>query len=82
MARFRLTRAISTAQVKFVAGEIVCDTPGAAVAGDKVWVGLTAATMGSGMIALDSGATTMKAASAWANEQAPLTITGVDSVGR
>ena len=81
MARFRLMKAISTAQVRFAAGEVVTDTIPLTVPADRHWPGLTAATMFSGMVPLDASATTMKYQSVWANEALPATILGVDSIG-
>jgi len=81
MARFRLMKAIATGALRFHAGEVVTDTIPLSVAGDRHWPTLTAATMASGMVPLDASATTMKAASAWANEVLPATVLGVDSIG-
>ena len=81
MARFRLMKAIATGALRFHAGEIVTDTIPLAVAGDRHWPTLTAATMASGMVPLDASATTMKSQSAWANEVLPATVLGVDSIG-
>jgi hypothetical protein len=81
MARFRLTKAFVVGGIKFCAGDIVSDAAPTTV-GDKHWPGLTAGTMGSGMVPIDGPATTMKNASAFASEQVPATITGVDSIGR
>jgi hypothetical protein len=81
MARFRLMKAIATGALRFHAGEVVTDTIPSAVPTDRHWPTLTAATMASGMVPLDASATTMKAASAWANEVLPATVLGVDSIG-
>ena len=81
MARFQLTQAIAISQARFHAGEIVTDQQPATVAGDRYWPGLTSQTMAPGMVPLDAGATTMKAASAFAGEVIRTWITGVDSVG-
>jgi len=81
MARFRLTQAIATAQVRFHAGDVVTDTIPLTVATDRYWPGLSAAVMGPGMIALDASATTMKGSSKFAGEVISATILGVDSIG-
>jgi len=81
LARFRLMKAIATGALRFHAGEVVTDTIPLTVATDRHWPTLTAATMASGMVPLDAAATTMKAASAWANEVLPATVLGVDSIG-
>ena len=74
-------KAISTAQERFYAGQVVTDTIPLTVATDRYWPGLTAAKMFSGMAPLDASATSMKNASVWANEVLPATILGVDSIG-
>jgi hypothetical protein len=81
MARFRLTKAVSTAQVRFAAGDVVTDVLPLTVSSDRHWPDLTAAKMHSGMVPLDASASTMKAASPWAGEVLSATILGVDSVG-
>ena len=81
MARFRLMKAIATGALRFHAGEVVTDTIPLTVAGDRHWPTLTAATMASGMVPLDASASSMKAASQWANEVLPATVLGVDSTG-
>jgi hypothetical protein len=80
MARFRLTQAIAISQARFHAGEIVTDTLPVSATDDRYWQGLTSATMAPGMVPLDAGATSMKAASAFANEVIRTWITGVDSI--
>ena len=81
LARFRLTQAIATAQVRYAAGDVVTDTLPLPAPADRHWPGLSSATMGPGMIPLDGAATAMKSASQFANEQIALTIQGVHSVG-
>jgi hypothetical protein len=81
MARFQLTQAIALPQVRFRAGDVVTDLQPATVAGDRYWAGLSATTMGPGMVPLDSGATTMKVASAFNGEVIRTWITGADSIG-
>jgi hypothetical protein len=80
MARFQLTQAIAIAQARFHAGEIVTDLLPAPVIGDRYWPGLTSATMAPGMVALDAGAISMKAASAFNGEVIRTWITGADSI--
>jgi len=81
MSRFRLTQSIVVGATKFIGGEIVTDVQPPSVAGDRYWSGLTAATMAAGMVPLDSAATTMKSASAFANENVPNVVLGVHSIG-
>jgi len=81
MARFRLMKAIAAGALKFHAGDVVTDTIPLTVPTDRHWPTLTAATMASGMVPLDASASSMKAASVWANEVLPATILGVDSIG-
>jgi hypothetical protein len=81
LARFRLTQAIAIANQRYHAGEVVTDTLPPTVPDDRHWPGLSAAVMGPGMVPLDSGATAMKAGSAFASEVIRSTITGADSVG-
>jgi hypothetical protein len=80
VSRFQLTQAIALPQVRFKAGDIVTDVQPATVAGDRYWQGLSSATMAPGMVPLDGGATTMKAASQFANEAIRTWITGADSI--
>ena len=80
MSRFQLTQAIALPQARFKAGDIVTDVQPAAVAGDRYWPGLSAATMGPGMVPLDGSATTMKNASPFASEAVRAWITGADSI--
>jgi len=80
MARFRLTQSIFVGQTKYHGGEVVTDLSPPSVAGDRVWLGLTFATMAPGMVPLDASATTMKATSAFANENVPNVILGVHSI--
>jgi hypothetical protein len=82
VARFRLTRAVAVGAFRFHAGEIVVDGQAAVLAPtDRIWNGLTAASMISGMVPLDATANTMKSASIYANEPAVTVIQGVDSIG-
>jgi hypothetical protein len=81
MARFQLTQSIVVGATKYHGGEIVTDTIPLTVPGDRHWPTLTAATMAPGMIPLDGPATTMKQASAFANENVPKVIHGVHSIG-
>ena len=81
MARFKLTQAVAVSPWRFHAGEIVADSQANAQLGDRVWNGLTSATMAPGMTPLDASATSMKAASPFANEPAATAITGADSIG-
>ena len=81
MSRFRLTQAISTAQVRFHAGEVVTDQIPLNVPTDEYWPGLSASTMAPGMNPLDRAATSMKANHAFAGAVIHCTITGADSVG-
>jgi hypothetical protein len=74
-------KAIASGALRFHAGEVVTDTIPLTVPTDRHWPTLTSATMASGMVPLDASATTMKAASPWANEVLPATILGVDSIG-
>jgi len=80
VSRFQLTQAIALPQARFKAGDIVTDVQPAAVAGDRYWPGLSAATMGPGMVPLDGSATTMKNASPFASEAVRAWITGADSI--
>jgi hypothetical protein len=81
MARFRLTQSIVVGAVDYHGGEVVTDIQPPSVPGDRVWLGLSSAVMAPGMVPLDGAATTMKAASAFANEQVPNAILGVHSIG-
>jgi hypothetical protein len=80
MARFKLTQAVAVSQYRFSADQIVADSQANAQPGDQIWNGLTAAKMIPGMQPLDGSATTMKAASIYANEPTVTSITGVDSI--
>jgi hypothetical protein len=80
MARFQLTMAVSVGQVCFAAGEIVTDLQPAPVLGDRYWQGLSSATMAPGMVPLDAGAVSMKAASPFNGEVIRTWITGGDSI--
>lgn len=81
MARFQLTQSIFVGQTKYHGGEVVTDLSPPSVAGDRVWIGPSSAVMAPGMVPLDGSATTMKKGSAFANEQVPSVITGVNSIG-
>lgn len=84
MARFRTSAAFYSDAVgvgRVGAGRTVADSQANAVAGDVIWTGLTSASLPQGMIPLDGAATTMKAASPWANTPLSATILGADSVG-
>jgi hypothetical protein len=81
MARFKLTQAVAVSPWRFRAGETVADSQANAQLGDRVWNGLTSATMAPGMAPLDASATSMKAASVYANEPAATAISGADSIG-
>jgi len=81
MARFQLTQSIFVKDTKYHGGEVVTDIQPPSVPTDRVWIGLTAATMAPGMVPLDGLATTMKSASAFATENVPSVITGVNSIG-
>jgi hypothetical protein len=63
MARFQSTAAFVVAGRRYKAGIIYADTVGSALAGDVVWVGLDSTKMSPGLIPLDAGAASMKAAS-------------------
>jgi hypothetical protein len=82
--RFQLTQAICLPQVRYRAGTIVTDQivtnllP-VSERGDQYWPGLSAATMGPGMVPLDAAAVTAKASSVYANEIIRCCATGVDS---
>lgn len=80
MVRFRLTQSIFVGQTKYHGGEVVTDVNPPSVATDRVWIGLTAATMAPGMVPLDIPSQNMKAASAFADENVPMVITGVNSI--
>jgi len=80
MARFRLTQAVPLGQFRWTAGDTVADSQANAQPGDHVWVGLTSATMVEGMTPLDASATSMRAASQWANVPLRNVIYGVDSI--
>jgi hypothetical protein len=67
MARFRLTQSLIIGQFRWAAGNTVADSQANAQAGDIVWTGLSSTTMIEGMTPLDSSATSMRAASQWAN---------------
>ena len=81
MARFRLTQALIVGQFRWSAGNTVADSQANAQAGDIVWTGLNSATMVEGMTPLDGLATSMRAASQWANVPLRNVIFGVDSIG-
>ena len=80
MARFRLTQAVPVGQFRWSAGDTVADSQANAQPGDHVWIGLNSATMAEGMTPLDASATSVRAASAWANVPLRNVIYGVDSV--
>lgn len=81
MARFQTTAAFVMNHKSYKAGTIFADTQGNALAGDIVWIGtLNAAAMSPHLQPLDAGATTVKAASRFANSPVP-TIDGVNSIG-
>ena len=80
MARFRLTQAVVVGQFRWSAGDTVADSQANAQPGDHVWVGLNSATMVEGMTPLDSSATSMRAASNYANVPVRNVIYGVDSI--
>jgi len=73
-------KAIGTGSLRFSAGDVVTDAIPLTVPTDRHWPGLTAAKMHSGMVPLDASASSMKAASVWANEALPATVLGVDSI--
>jgi hypothetical protein len=80
MARFRLTQALIVGQFRWSAGNTVADSQANAQPGDIVWTGLSSTTMIEGMTPLDSSATSMRAASQWANVPLRNVIYGVDSI--
>jgi hypothetical protein len=80
MARFRLTQAVAVGQFRWPAGDTVADSQANALGGDHVWTGLNSTTMFEGMTPLDASATSMRAASQWANVPLRNVIYGVDSV--
>jgi hypothetical protein len=83
MARFRATGAIVIGAVKYPAGTVFIDTPGAIgrVPGDVLWPGgLTAAKLGPNLVPLDAGAQGMMAASRFAGET-PWRSDGASSIG-
>ena len=65
---------------KFCGGEVVTDISPPSVVGDRHWPGLSAGVMAAGMVPLDSTATDMKNASAFAGEVVPSVILGVHSI--
>ena len=71
MARFRLAVAFQLGQFPLRAGTIIADSVGGSQVGDVVWTGLNPNTLGAGFIPLDSGATTIKSSSRFANEANP-----------
>jgi hypothetical protein len=82
VARFRTTQsfyadAVGVGRVR--AGRIICDSQGAAQAGDVVWSGLSAQSLPQGCIPLDASATSMLASSRWAGVPVSATILGSDS---
>jgi len=79
MARFQLTAATVIGPRRLKAGTVICDGTSCQT-GDFIWTGLTSATMHEHMTPLDSGATTMKAASRYASVAADTSITGVASI--
>jgi len=66
MARFQLRQAFHFGSVKVKAGGVIVDTAGNAQPGDTVFPTMSAATLPSGVIALDGAATTMLGQSRWA----------------
>jgi hypothetical protein len=80
VARFQLTAAVVVGAYRWNAGDTVADSQANAQSGDHVWVGLNSATMIEGMTPLDASATSMRAASQWANVPLRNVIFGVDSV--
>jgi hypothetical protein len=80
MARFQLTAAFQTAQVRYRAGTILADSQGNAQPGDKVWTGMSAATLIADMVPIDGAATTMRNASKYAAVSPRGWITGAESI--
>ena len=80
MARFQLQQALHVGQFRYRAGSIIADSQANALSGDKVWTGLTSATMIPDMVALDASATAMKAGSKYANVTPRGWTTGAESV--
>jgi hypothetical protein len=83
MARFQTTAAFyadATGVGKVRAGRTVADTAGNALPGDIVWTGLNAVSLPAGFTPLDASATSMRAASRWANTPVGTGCLGVDSV--
>jgi hypothetical protein len=70
MARFRATGAVVIGAVKYPAGTVFADAPGAVLPGDVLWQpyppGLTAANVGPNLVPLDAGAVAMMGKSRFA----------------
>jgi hypothetical protein len=83
MARFRTTASFYSDAVgvgKVRAGKTVADSVANAQPGDVVWTGLNAQSLPAGFTPLDASATSMRAASQWANTPVANVCYGVDSI--
>jgi hypothetical protein len=80
MARFGTVAAFYVQGKRYKAGTIFADTPGNALPGDVVWVGLSSAAMSPMFVPLDGSATSMKSASVFTGSPVPCFITGANSI--
>jgi hypothetical protein len=80
MARFRLMAAMQIGHFHYRIGTTLADSVGNALAGDKVWTGMSAATLVPDMVPLDGAASTMLAASKYAGIPPRTWTTGVESI--
>jgi hypothetical protein len=80
MARFGSTVAFVIGDRKYRAGQTYADTGASALPGDVVWVGLNSTKLSPGLIPLDAGAVSMKAASVFAGIDFPRPD-GANSIG-
>ena len=80
MARFRLNAALQVGHFHYRIGTILADSNANALPGDKVWTGMSAATLVADMIPLDGAASTMLAASKYAGIPPRTWTTGVESI--
>jgi hypothetical protein len=83
VARFMTTAAFYADAVgvgRVRAGKTVADSANATLPGDIVWTGLNSNSLPAGFTPLDAAATSMRAASRWANTPVANVCLGADSV--
>ena len=82
MARFRSVGCIVIGAVKHAPNTVFCDSVGSMQAGDVLWTGLNARTVGPNLVPLDGGAHGIMAASIFANTESRRLTALIRSVDR